>query len=243
MFFARHVRCHSALVGPRMFWLSRVVVLAGFVIFSPLAVLAADAGDDKLDAELAAAKAHFAREKAADTWWYYGWISFSGAILATSTTLYLTTEPQTRIHKAQPISMAVSGVGGATMILFKPKSFLADAELSQMAEATPEQKKAKLKKSEEWLAVAAKRQSFTTGLFAQFSTVTFLGLAAGIDALWFNGPWFALLRFVTSLTIAEIKIFTQPTYSRDRYERRNKSEPFQWQVRMLPGEIAVVAYF
>ena len=212
--------------------------------FSPDALLALEAKPDvDTDRRLNEAKVHFAREKEADTWWYYGWLGFSSTILATSTTLYATMEEHPRIQKAQPISMVVSGLGVTTMILFKPKSFGAQAELTAMPENTPAERAAKLKKSDEWLKVSAERQRFTTGWIAQAGTVTLLLTASLIDAIWVNGPWFGLLRFVTSMTIAELKIFSQPTYSRDLYDSRQKAQPTSWQLRMLPGEIALVMYF
>lgn len=227
--------------------LSHAVWCAVFIVasaFSTGALVAVEAAyDTDTDRRLSEAGAHFAREKEADTWWYYGWLGFSSAILATSTTLYATTEDHTRVHKAQPISMVVSGLGVTTMILFKPKSFAAQAELTAMPENTAEEKAAKLKKSEAWLKISAERQRFTTGLFAQLGTVTLLLTASLVDAIWFNGPWFGLLRFVTSMTVAELKIFSQPTFSRDLYDSRNKTQPTAWHLRMLPGEIALVMYF
>lgn len=196
-----------------------------------------------MDAQLKTAQAHFAQEREADTWWYYGWLGFSGGVFATSTTLYFATEKDTVVQKAQPISMAVSGAGVLSLILLKPRSFSAEAELKSMPEDTVAEKQAKLRRSEYWLEHAAARQRFTTGTVAQVGTVSFLGLASLADAIWFNGPAFALLRFVLSLAVAELKIFTQPTYSRDLSDRRNKTTPFAWHVRALPGEVAVVAYF
>lgn len=222
--------------------LLRALRLPLFCLFIFTQSVYADAAAET-DSKLAAFKEHFAREKQADTYWYYGWLGFSSAILTTSTTLYFTAEPGSRVQKVQPVSMAVSGIGVVTLILFKPKSFAAQAELSAMPEGTPEEKRAKLKKSDEWLEVSANRQRFTTGWFAQTGTITLLGTAALIDAIWINGPWWGLLRFVTSLTIAELKIFTQPTYSRDLYDSRRKAETLSWQLRMLPGEIALVTYF
>ncbi len=212
--------------------------------FSPesLAAAADETGRDT-NRRLSEVNAHFAREKEADTWWYYGWLGFSSAILATSTILYATTEEHTRVHKAQPISMVVSGLGVTTMIMFKPKSFAAQAELTAMPENTAEEKTEKIKKSDAWLKTSAQRQRFTTGLFAQLGTVTLLLTASIVDAIWFNGPWFGLLRFITSMTVAELKIFSQPTYSRDLYDSRSKSQPAAWHLRMLPGEIALVTYF
>lgn len=209
---------------------------------SPLSASALTAENDT-DRRLSEANAHFAREKEADTWWYYGWLGFSSTILATSTTLYATMEHEPRIHRAQPISMVVSGLGVTTMIMFKPKSFAAQAELTAMPENTAEERAAKLKKSQEWLQTSAERQRFTTGFIAQLGTVTLLLTASVVDAIWFNGPWFGLLRFVTSMTVAELKIFTQPTFSRDLYDSRNKPQPTAWHLRMLPGEIALVMYF
>lgn len=208
-----------------------------------LANIAAQDSAVDLQQKLGDANAHFAREREADTWWYYGWLGFSGAILTTSTTLYFTAEKDSRVQKAQPISMVVSGLGVTTMIMFKPKSFAAQAELSAMPENTDAERAAKLRKSDEWLKVSAERQRFTTGWFAQAGTLTLLLTASLVDAIWFNGPWFALLRFATSLTVAELKIFSQPTFSRDLYDSRKKQQPVAWQLRMLPGEIALVMYF
>lgn len=218
-----------------------LVAVLACAALSGEALVAAEADD--IDEKLNSAKEHFAREKQADTYWYYGWLSFSSAILATSTTIYFTAEKDSRIQRVQPVSMAVSGIGVATLIMFKPKSFSAQAELLQMGEETLEQKKAKLRRSEEWLAISAERQRFTTGLFAQVSTISFLGAAALIDAIWINGPWWGLLRFVTSLAVAEFKIFTQPTYSRDRYDSQNRETPVSWDLRMTPGEVAIVLSF
>lgn len=212
------------------------------LLLAAVNIAAQDSAVD-LQQRLGDANAHFAREREADTWWYYGWLGFSGAILTTSTTLYFAAEKDSRVQKAQPISMVVSGLGVTTMILFKPKSFAAQAELSAMPENTEAERAAKLKKSDEWLKVSAERQRFTTGWFAQAGTVTLLLTASLVDAIWFNGPWFALLRFATSLTVAELKIFSQPTFSRELYDSRKKQQPAAWHLRMLPGEIALVMYF
>lgn len=220
------------------------VVTATLILLGGSAALhpAAPEGGD-LDARLKTAKAHFAHEREADTWWYYGWLGFSGAVFATSTTLYFAAEKDTVVQKAQPISMAVSGAGVLSLILLKPRSFSAEAELKSMPEDTVAEKQAKLRRSEYWLGHAAARQRFTTGAVAQVGTVAFLGLASLADAIWFNGPAIALLRFVFSLAVAELKIFTQPTYSRDLYDSRDKTKPFEWQVKMATNEIAFVAYF
>lgn len=217
------------------------VLLAVTMINPPL--YAAGKTEETTDSELAAAKAHFAREKAADTRWYYGWLGFSTTVLATATTLYFTAEKDSRIQKAQPISMTVSSIGLVSLMLLKPKSFAASEELAALPETTLAEKKAKLRRSEYWLEHAAAQQRFTTRAFAHVSTVTFLGLASLIDALWVNGPGFALLRFVTSLAVAEFKISTQPTYSRDLADSRKSGEPLAWDFKMTPGEIALVAYF
>jgi hypothetical protein len=194
-------------------------------------------------AQLSAAKAHFAREKEADTWWYYGWMTFSGSVFAASTTLYFTAEKDSQLRKAQPVSMAVSGMGVLSLVLLQPRSFAAHEELRLMPENTPDEKKAKLLKSEEWLKKAADRQRFTTGLTAQIGTVLVVGTASVVDAIYYNGPWFGLLRFVATLAVAELKIFTQPTYSRDLWEKRKPGDPLDWHVRMAPGEIALVTFF
>jgi|GEM_PF-3413780 len=213
-----------------------------FLLFVAVNLAAQDSAVN-LQQKLRDANAHFVREREADTWWYYGWLGFSSAILTTSTTLYFAAEKDSRVQKAQPISMVVSGLGVTTMIMFKPKSFAAQAELSAMPENTEAEREAKLKKSDAWLTVSAERQRFTTGWFAQAGTVTLLLTASLVDAIWFNGPWFALLRFATSLTVAELKIFSQPTFSRDLYDSRKKPQPVAWHLRMLPGEIALVMYF
>jgi len=196
-----------------------------------------------IDERLAAARNHFDRERSADTWWYYGWLGFSGSVLATSTTLYLAADEGSQLQKAQPVSMAISGAGVLSLVILRPRSFAAADELAKMPENTDAEKQAKLKRSEEWLAAAAARQSFTTGAIAQVGTISFLGLASLADAIWLNGPAFATLRFVVSLAFAEFKIFTQPVLSRDLYDRRKKDEPLQWTIRMAPGEVAVVAVF
>lgn len=243
--FCRKQKKRSAVRFANWRGLLHATACAALVVILLLQTKAIVAGDAETDLEsrLSEANAHFAREKEADTWWYYGWLGFSGAILTTSTTLYFTAEKDSRVQKAQPISMVVSGLGVTTMILFKPKSFSAQAELLAMPENTTAEKAAKLKKSDEWLKYSAERQRFTTGLFAQSGTVTLLLTASLVDAIWFNGPWFGLLRFITSLTVAELKIFSQPTFSRDLYDSRRKGQPVTWHLRMNMGEIALVAYF
>lgn len=146
----RKKHCNSRSVFRLMFVRRGRHVLGVLVVFCTLTLstqsLAALTAENDTDRRLGEANAHFAREKAADTWWYYGWLGFSSAILATSTTLYATMEHEPRIHRAQPISMVVSGLGVTTMIMFKPKSFAAQAELTAMPENTAEEKAAKLQK-------------------------------------------------------------------------------------------------
>ena len=182
--------------------------------------------------------------------WYWSWTAiYAAGTVGQMLGFMLSTDFETQVNFA---------VGAATTALalllqlipgFPPES--APRELDGMPDATPEQRRLKLKRAEELMEESADAELFGRSWVLHVASAA-VSIAGGL-ILWLGYGWFVdgLLNAVGGIAVTELQIWTQPmraTRDWDEYRARflaPQAHTTRPSIRILPmvGGLAVAGSF
>jgi len=188
--------------------------------------------------------------------WWYGWIAGFSTAAAVQGGLAVANWDKTGDDKDFAEDMLVGGatcaIGAAGQLIFPFVPAYGPKALPAMPEGTPEERQAKLVKTEELLRQCAKKEKEGRGWLTHGLNLGVNVTAGLVTVLAFDRPWSdGLVTFAVSESISLLNIFSQPTRARrdlKNYEIRFQGKPGVyreagatpiWNFSIFPGGIHI----
>jgi hypothetical protein len=142
--------------------------------------------------------------------WYWTWTAvYLGGSIAQGIAFFLSTDLEGQVNWA--VGTATTLLGLLLMLVTDFPAEYATRELARMAEGTPEQRRAKLKRAEELLEGAATAESDGRAWYIHLGGAA-VSLAGGL-ILWLAYGFLVdgIINAAVGIVVTEVQIWTQPT--------------------------------
>lgn len=188
---------------------------------------AAAADDAEVQARLTTLETYLHDVKRPMNLWWGSWIGILGGLGVGQLVLALTRDPQTRLEEGDRTRLYVSsGLSFAALALvLRPRpGRVASRRLSRLADATPEQRRAKLSAAETYLRDSAVMAYRIRAIWSHL-LVGVVGLGAGLGVgLAYRDTWLGLMAGGGPALIGELRIWTHP-YRKQRHWEAYAQDP------------------